>query len=117
MSVKVVARLRPLLKAELDKDVIVEASTGADRSMVKIPNPRNEAESYTFQFNSVYDSTATQQQIFDEEISPTIKSLFKGIDITVFAYGVTGTGKTHTCLLYTSPSPRDGLLSRMPSSA
>ena len=25
--------------------------------------------------------------------------------------------KLHTCLLYTSPSPRDGLLSRMPSSA
>ena len=25
--------------------------------------------------------------------------------------------KTTTCLLYTSPSPRDGLLSRMPSSA
>src|SRR5665647_3003981 len=24
---------------------------------------------------------------------------------------------THPCLLYTSPSPRDGLLSRMPSSA
>ena len=26
-------------------------------------------------------------------------------------------GNTATCLLYTSPSPRDGLLSRMPSSA
>ena len=26
-------------------------------------------------------------------------------------------GLTRTCLLYTSPSPRDGLLSRMPSSA
>ena len=25
--------------------------------------------------------------------------------------------QTGTCLLYTSPSPRDGLLSRMPSSA
>ena len=25
--------------------------------------------------------------------------------------------KPHVCLLYTSPSPRDGLLSRMPSSA
>ena len=25
--------------------------------------------------------------------------------------------KTNSCLLYTSPSPRDGLLSRMPSSA
>ena len=31
---------------------------------------------------------------------------------------VVGTnGKYSTCLLYTSPSPRDGLLSRMPSSA
>ena len=28
-----------------------------------------------------------------------------------------GIGKGDTCLLYTSPSPRDGLLSRMPSSA
>ena len=25
--------------------------------------------------------------------------------------------EVHGCLLYTSPSPRDGLLSRMPSSA
>ena len=29
----------------------------------------------------------------------------------------TATGNYGTCLLYTSPSPRDGLLSRMPSSA
>ena len=28
-----------------------------------------------------------------------------------------GHGGTDSCLLYTSPSPRDGLLSRMPSSA
>ena len=28
-----------------------------------------------------------------------------------------GTGRKNACLLYTSPSPRDGLLSRMPSSA
>ena len=33
-------------------------------------------------------------------------------------YGAgTPTGQATTCLLYTSPSPRDGLLSRMPSSA
>ena len=33
------------------------------------------------------------------------------------AFGQTETAATITCLLYTSPSPRDGLLSRMPSSA
>ena len=30
---------------------------------------------------------------------------------------VKGFGRQKGCLLYTSPSPRDGLLSRMPSSA
>ena len=33
-----------------------------------------------------------------------------------FAAGMSG-GVAYVCLLYTSPSPRDGLLSRMPSSA
>ena len=31
--------------------------------------------------------------------------------------GLSDAAITGTCLLYTSPSPRDGLLSRMPSSA
>ena len=36
--------------------------------------------------------------------------LIKGADFFV-------EGSSSVCLLYTSPSPRDGLLSRMPSSA
>ena len=41
------------------------------------------------------------------------------IDVTHIVH-LAGAGiaeKAWTCLLYTSPSPRDGLLSRMPSSA
>lgn len=29
-------------------------------------------------------------------MAPHLKSLFQGLDVTIFAYGVTGTGKTHT---------------------
>jgi hypothetical protein len=29
-------------------------------------------------------------------VAPTVKHLFKGFDVTLFAYGVTGTGKTYT---------------------
>lgn len=29
-------------------------------------------------------------------MAPHVKSLFQGLDVTIFAYGVTGTGKTHT---------------------
>ena len=47
-------------------------------------------------------------------IVPVLMAIFK-------AYGYPSDVITHlavgTCLLYTSPSPRDGLLSRMPSSA
>ncbi|KAF1988791.1 kinesin-domain-containing protein [Aulographum hederae CBS 113979] len=101
MSVRVVARVRPLLKHELDKDTIVTASNpghddDASPTIVRIPNPKNDAELYSFQFNSVYDQAATQQTIFDNEVSPTVKHLFNGFDVTLFAYGVTGTGKTHT---------------------
>ena len=41
--------------------------------------------------------------------------LFEQSAVTRIDYGPEV--KVHTCLLYTSPSPRDGLLSRMPSSA
>ena len=40
------------------------------------------------------------------------------LSLWIDGVGTTVTGVTGTaCLLYTSPSPRDGLLSRMPSSA
>ncbi|KAK1061046.1 hypothetical protein LTR74_011387 [Friedmanniomyces endolithicus] len=101
MSVRVVARIRPLLKAEIERDVIVDAARAPGEaedktSVVRIPNPKNDSEAFSFQFNSVYGQEATQAQLFDNEVSPTVKHLFKGYDATLFAYGVTGTGKTHT---------------------
>ncbi|KAL4892671.1 P-loop containing nucleoside triphosphate hydrolase protein [Aspergillus ambiguus] len=119
MSVRVVARVRPLLKSERELDVILRTGSStplvhskADKSgskdnaalaalrdrdnLVRIPNPKNENEEYSFQFNAVYGAEAPQQELFDAEVAPTIKHLFNGFDVTLFAYGVTGTGKTHT---------------------
>ncbi|KAH7118839.1 P-loop containing nucleoside triphosphate hydrolase protein [Dendryphion nanum] len=100
-SVRVVARIRPLLKHELDKDTIVtaEAPSGdstATPTILRVPNPKNDNESYSFQFSSVYDQETTQQQLFEGEVSSTVKHLFNGFDTTIFSYGPTGTGKTHT---------------------
>jgi len=69
MSVRVVARIRPLLKSENEKDIIVQSQDGPDAkpTIVKIPNPKNLAEEYSFQFNSVYGQESTQQEIFDAE--------------------------------------------------
>jgi hypothetical protein len=68
MSVRVVARIRPLLKSELDKDTIVMVDSKDDQNtIVRIPNPKNEGESFSFQFNSVHGQEASQQDLFDNE--------------------------------------------------
>lgn len=99
MTVRVVARIRPSQPHELSKDIIVSpasTSPSAPSTLIKIPNPKNASEDFTFAFSGVYGPEATQQEVFDAEIAPTIKHLFGGFDVTIFAYGVTGTGKTHT---------------------
>ena len=65
-----VARIRPLLDKELDKDTIVRAeSSGHGKAMniVRIPNPKNEAEEFSFTFNGVYDMETTQEELFTNE--------------------------------------------------
>ena len=73
--------------------------------------------------SKVYKSSSDTDKLALDNISLAIK---KG---SIFGLlGPNGAGKStfiniladlakKTCLLYTSPSPRDGLLSRMPSSA
>jgi len=68
--VRVVARIRPLLEKELDKDTVVYPASNDDgktTNVIKIPNPRNESEEFSFTFNSVYDQTTTQEQLFTAE--------------------------------------------------
>jgi hypothetical protein len=66
----VVARIRPLLDKELDKDTIVRAESSGDgktMNIVRIPNPKNEAEEFSFMFNGVYDMDTTQEKLFTNE--------------------------------------------------
>ena len=70
MSVRVVARIRPLLDAELDKDIIVRADSaeaGKPSTVVKIPSPKNGAEEFSFAFNRVYDQSTSQEDLFTSE--------------------------------------------------
>jgi hypothetical protein len=66
----VVARIRPLLDKELDKDTIVRAECSQDgmpMNIVKIPNPKNFSEEFSFTFNGVYDMGTTQEELFTKE--------------------------------------------------
>ncbi|KAL8738912.1 MAG: hypothetical protein Q9181_000364 [Wetmoreana brouardii] len=101
-GIRVVARIRPQQDLKVEGDCIVSAdgvegdAASLQPTLVRVPSIKNENEVYSFQFSGVYDQSSTQQTIFDNEIAPTIKHLFNGFDVTIFAYGVTGTGKTYT---------------------
>ena len=49
-----------------------------------------------FSFDNVFTSFSTQEEVFEATLEPVIDDVFKGFESTVFAYGQTGTGKTHT---------------------
>ena len=49
-----------------------------------------------FTFDSVYDWNSEQANIFAETAYPVCENVITGYNGTIFAYGQTGTGKTHT---------------------
>ncbi|KAF8974640.1 kinesin-like protein [Flammula alnicola] len=49
-----------------------------------------------FMFDRVFGHEAQQQDVYEATTQPLLKGLLDGYNATVFAYGATGCGKTHT---------------------
>ena len=47
-------------------------------------------------FNKIFTEKEKNKEVFDIAIKPTINNVINGYNSTTLAYGVTGTGKTHT---------------------
>ena len=58
---------------------------------------RDKRGTLKFEFDRCFDPLSTQLQVF-EYLKPAIEQVVSGVNTTVFAYGQTGTGKTHTML-------------------
>ena len=52
--------------------------------------------SKTYTFDGVFGPEATQAEVYESAIEPIVAETLEGFNCTVFAYGQTGTGKTHT---------------------
>ena len=66
-----------------------------------------------------YHPELDESDFVDQETASKYRSMIGSLNwaITLGRFDVQYATSTMACLLYTSPSPRDGLLSRMPSSA
>jgi kinesin family protein 18/19 len=51
-----------------------------------------------YAFDAAFDERSTQRQVYEITTKPYLKNLIDGYNVTVFAYGATGAGKTHTMM-------------------
>ncbi|XP_047523263.1 kinesin-like protein Klp68D isoform X1 [Pieris napi] len=65
-----------------------------ERGAVQVDNPKGQDKLFTY--DAAYDCTADTKTIYDEMVRPLVASVLDGFNGCVFAYGQTGTGKTHT---------------------
>ncbi|QSL64275.1 hypothetical protein MERGE_000431 [Pneumocystis wakefieldiae] len=49
-----------------------------------------------YAFDRVFDENATQEMVYENTAKPLLDGVLEGYNATVFAYGATGCGKTHT---------------------
>uniref|UniRef100_A0A182PIW1 Kinesin motor domain-containing protein n=1 Tax=Anopheles epiroticus TaxID=199890 RepID=A0A182PIW1_9DIPT len=52
----------------------------------------------TMEYDDVFDNTATNSDIYEVCMKPLVQSVMNGYNCSVFVYGATGAGKTHTML-------------------
>ncbi|CAL8285221.1 unnamed protein product [Merluccius merluccius] len=95
--VRVAVRLRPCLDREEDRTE-GPCVRGLDSQNLEITNWRNATETVKYHFDAFHDERTTQQGVFLSSVKPVLPHVLGGQNASVFAYGPTGAGKTHTML-------------------
>ncbi|XP_042264151.1 kinesin family member 5Aa isoform X2 [Thunnus maccoyii] len=87
-NIKVLCRFRPLNQAEILRgDLFLPKFTGDDTVVVG-------GKSYVF--DRVFPTNTTQEQVYNTCAKQIVKDVLGGYNGTIFAYGQTSSGKTHT---------------------
>ncbi|KAK2884811.1 kinesin-like protein KIF22 [Channa argus] len=95
--VRVAVRLRPYMGKQDEKDE-GPCVRGLDSQNLEIINWRNAMETVKYHFDVFHGEQTTQQEVFLSSVKPILPHILGGQNASVFAYGPTGAGKTHTML-------------------
>ncbi|CAH1636221.1 unnamed protein product [Spodoptera littoralis] len=94
-NIQVFIRLRPLNQRERDIKSLGVIEVVNNREVV-VRQSQQTSHTKKFTFDRAFAPNASQLQVYQEVVSPLIEEVLNGYNCTVFAYGQTGTGKTHT---------------------
>ena len=77
-----------------------------------VMRPQATEDSKQFTFDHTYGDDAQQEEIYEETASPIVANVLEGYNGTIFAYGQTGTGKTHTMTGVVDNPKERGIMTR-----
>ena len=111
-TVRVIVRVRPLSSKEKDqgREQIVHVDRKESAIRVRNPDADSREAPRSFTFDNVYGEGAEQKTIYDETAAPIVEAALQGYNGTIFAYGQTGAGKTHTMEGYPDPPELRGII-------
>lgn len=96
-NVRVVLRCRPLNAREKGNNAAIALLTDTAKKAVDVHVAgKNGSVTKTFNFDQVYGGSASQEDVYESTVKPVVDEVLDGFNCTIFAYGQTGTGKTHT---------------------
>ncbi|KAJ1271064.1 hypothetical protein BS78_06G100400 [Paspalum vaginatum] len=90
-NIMVTVRFRPLSPREINKGDEVAWYADGDNMVRNEYNP-----SIAYAFDKVFGPATTTRHVYDVTAQHVVSGAMQGINGTVFAYGVTSSGKTHT---------------------
>ncbi|XP_073959322.1 kinesin-like protein at 61F [Choristoneura fumiferana] len=93
-NIQVFVRLRPLNQRERDIKSLGVVEVLNEREVVVRSHQSIHTKKFTF--DQAFGPHAKQLEVYQQVVSPLIQEVLCGYNCTVFAYGQTGTGKTHT---------------------
>ena len=116
-NIKCIVRCRPLNDKE--KGLGTKCITiSADSKVVIVESKTDKLANGKYAMDRVFPEDVTQDEVFLEIGEPILQSFLGGYNCTIFCYGQTGAGKTHTMMgpldqLYETSSPLHGLIPRI----
>ncbi|CUG86438.1 OSM3-like kinesin, putative [Bodo saltans] len=93
-NIKVIVRCRPLNSKEKEAGYKPCVDLDLADNTVTVNTLCGNPDRWTF--DAVINNTFTQKDVFTQNIRPMVDSVLEGFNATVFAYGQSGSGKTHT---------------------
>ncbi|KAF6260559.1 P-loop containing nucleoside triphosphate hydrolase protein [Scenedesmus sp. NREL 46B-D3] len=110
--VRVVVRCRPLNEREKADGRTRIVDMDNKSGQVVLRNARADATDppKSFTFDSVFDWESTQKEVYESTAAGIVNSTLEGYNGTIFAYGQTGTGKTHTMEGYAADPSQQGII-------